>query len=138
MIPFAFFNISFYLSILIDLFHLYLCLLREILSIVTCSLSTAEQSLAESQPAAVAKLSEGRSKRIKLVEKASQERGKDIEQRSMETCAVSSQHLEAFQKKASDKLKLAADEAAAALEALRKVLSLESAPETEESKTPTK
>ncbi len=85
---------------------------KEIVNIITCSLNTAEQSLSETQQSMVAKLIEGRTKRIKLIEKQTQERSKDIDQRSMETCVVSSQHLEGFQKKASDKLVKAAEDSA--------------------------
>ena len=66
------------------------------------SLNTAEQSLAEAQPHTVAKLVEGRNKRIKLIEHSYKGKMKDIEQRSAETCAVNSNHLENFQKKAID------------------------------------
>ena len=96
--------------------------LKEVVNILTCSVNTAEQSLSETQQPMVAKLIEGRSKRIKLIEKQTQERARDIDQRSLETCVVSSQHLEGFQKKASDKLARASDESAKFFKSLQAAL----------------
>jgi hypothetical protein len=44
-------------------------------------------------------LVESRTKRLKLLEKAAKEKRKDIDQRSAETCAVNSTHLEGFKTK---------------------------------------
>ncbi len=71
------------------------------------SINTAEQSLNEAQPHVVAKLVEGRKKRLKLLEHSIGGRMREIDQRSKETCAVNSAHLEGFQKKASDNSKVA-------------------------------
>jgi hypothetical protein len=69
-------------------------------NVLTFALKTAEQSLGENQPQVVTKLVEGRTKRIKLIEQTYKGKLKDIEQRSLETCAVSTSHLEVFQTKA--------------------------------------
>ena len=73
---------------------------KEIQNALSFSLSTAEQSLQESQPHVVTKLVEGRNKRLKILEKSLHERKRDLDQRSAETCAVSSAHLDGFQVKA--------------------------------------
>ena len=73
---------------------------REIQNILTFSLSTAEQSLNEVQPHVVLKLVQGREKRLKLLESSTNGRRKDLDQRSADTCAVNSAHLDGFQKKA--------------------------------------
>ena len=100
--------------------------LKEVVNILTCSLNTVEQSLSETHQPMVAKLIEGRTKRIKLIEKQAQDRSRDIDQRSLETCVVSSQHLEGFQKKASDKLSRASDETSSFFKSLQAVLALAS------------
>ena len=69
-------------------------------NILAFSLSTAEQSLNELQPHAVMKLVQGREKRLKLLEQSNHGRMKDLDQRSADTCAVNSAHLDGFQKKA--------------------------------------
>lgn len=95
---------------------------REIQNVLTFSINTAEQSLAESQPHTVAKLVEGRNKRIKLIEHSYKGKMKDIEQRSAETCAVNTSHLEQFQKKAIDNEKNAEAMSKNATESLLSVL----------------
>ena len=67
---------------------------------MTFSLSTAEQSLNEVQPHVVVKLCQGREKRLQLLEQNNQLRKRDLDQRSADTCAVNSAHLDGFQKKA--------------------------------------
>ena len=76
---------------------------KELCNILSFSLSTSEQALKESNPQVVEKLVEGRSKRILALEKINKERKRDIDQRSVETCAVSSTHLESFSVKAQTK-----------------------------------
>ena len=80
---------------------------KELCNILSFSLSTSEQALKETQPQAVEKLVEGRTKRILALEKLKKERKKDIDQRSAETCAVSSSHLESFTVKAQGKYDIA-------------------------------
>ena len=48
----------------------------------------------------VLKLVQGREKRLKLLESSTNGRRKDLDQRSADTCAVNSAHLDGFQKKA--------------------------------------
>eukprot|EP01034_Spumella_vulgaris_P022863 gene22863-29040_t len=81
--------------------------LKEVQSILIFSINTAEQSLSESQPHVVAKLVEGRKKRLKLLEHTIGGRMREIDQRSSETCAVNSAHLEGFQKKAQENSRVA-------------------------------
>jgi hypothetical protein len=69
-------------------------------NILNFSLSTAEQSLTEVLPHVVVKLVQGREKRLKLLEHTTGLRKKDLDQRSADTCAVNSAHLDGFQKKA--------------------------------------
>ena len=76
---------------------------KELCNILSFSLNTSEQALKETQPHVVDKLIEGRTKRILALEKINKERKKDIDQRSAETCAVSSTHLESFSVKAQTK-----------------------------------
>jgi len=76
---------------------------KELCNILSFSLNTSEQALKETQPHVVDKLIEGRTKRILALEKINKERKKDIDQRSAETCAVSSTHLESFSVKAQAK-----------------------------------
>ena len=76
---------------------------KELCNILSFSLNTSEQALKETQPHVVDKLIEGRTKRILGLEKINKERKKDIDQRSAETCAVSSTHLESFSVKAQTK-----------------------------------
>jgi GTPase Era involved in 16S rRNA processing len=76
---------------------------KELCNILSFSLNTSEQALKETQPHVVDKLVEGRTKRILALEKINKERKKDIDQRSAETCAVSSTHLESFSVKAQTK-----------------------------------
>ncbi len=71
------------------------------------SINAAEQSLNEAQPHVVAKLVEGRRKRLKLLEHSVSGRMREIDQRSKETCAVNSAHLEGFQKKATENSRVA-------------------------------
>ncbi len=80
------------------------------MSILTFSLGTAEQSLSEVLPHVVNKLQEGRQKRLRALELVAKEKKRDIEQRSAETCAVNSTHLEEFHKKATIKYKAAQDD----------------------------
>lgn len=82
-------------------------MIREVQNVLIFSIGTAEQSLNETQPHVVVKLVEGRKKRLKLLENTLIGRMKDIDQRSAETCAVNTAHLEGFQKKAVDNSKVA-------------------------------
>ncbi|KAJ1432257.1 hypothetical protein B484DRAFT_429964 [Ochromonadaceae sp. CCMP2298] len=75
--------------------------IKEVQSILTFSLNTAEQSLSEAQPHVVAKLVQGRLKRLKLLEQSTHGRLRDLDQRSADTCAVNSAHLDAFKQKAA-------------------------------------
>lgn len=52
------------------------------------------------QPHVVVKLIQGREKRLKLLDYSTNSRRKDLDQRSADTCAVNSAHLDGFQKKA--------------------------------------
>ena len=80
------------------------------MNILTFSLGTAEQSLSEVSPQVVAKLQEGRQKRLKRLDQSAVDSKKAIEQRSAETCAVSTAHLEEFQIKAAKKVEHAQKE----------------------------
>ena len=73
-------------------------------------------------PHVVVKLSQGRTKRMKLLEHELRGRLKDVEQRSADTCAVSSQHLEAFQTKAERNSLLAMEMTHAAVEKMKRLL----------------
>ena len=77
------------------------------MNILTFSLGTAEQSLSELSPHVVTKLQEGRNKRLQRLEQSATASKKAIEQRSAETCAVSTAHLEEFQVKAGKKVEQA-------------------------------
>lgn len=77
--------------------------IKEVCNTLSFALNTAEQSLSEVQPEVVLKLIEGRQKRMKLIERAAVERRKDVDQRSADTCAVSTAHLESFVTKAYEK-----------------------------------
>jgi hypothetical protein len=83
---------------------------------------TAEQMLTDLNPQLVIKLQESRQRRMLLLEREVKEKRKDIEQRSVETCAVSTTHLESFQLKAEMKCKLAAEESQSALLGLQNIL----------------
>lgn len=78
--------------------------------------------LTDLNPQLVVKLQESRNKRMFQLEKEVKEKRKDIEQRSMETCAVSTTHLESFQLKAELKCKLAAEESQHDLLQLQNIL----------------
>lgn len=95
---------------------------RDLQNVLLFSLDTAEQMLSEINPQLVVKLQESRNKRMFLLEKEVKEKRKDIEQRSMETCAVSTTHLESFQSKAELKCKLAAEESQNGLLLLQNIL----------------
>ena len=76
---------------------------KDVNNVLNFALQTAEEVLQESQPHVVTKLLESRTKRMKSLEKAAIERRKEVDQRSAETCAVNTQHLEGFQLKAQEK-----------------------------------
>ncbi len=76
---------------------------KDLNNVLSFSLQTAEEVLQEAQPHVVTKLLESRTKRMKSLEKAASERRKEVDQRSAETCAVNTQHLEGFQLKAQEK-----------------------------------
>jgi hypothetical protein len=78
--------------------------------------------LTELNPHLVAKLQESRQKRLLLLDREVKEKRKDIEQRSVETCAVSTSHLESFQLKAEVKCKAAAEESQTVLLNLQNLL----------------
>lgn len=92
---------------------------REVQSLLLFSLETAEKSLAETAPQTVAKLRDGRTKRLRQLEAEVTNKKKDLEQRSVDTCAVSATHLEAFQVKAERKLADAEASYAAAMVELK-------------------
>lgn len=101
-------------------------LYREIQHILTFSLSTAEQSLNETQPQVVEKLVQGREKRLKLLDLTTNGRRKDLDQRSADTCAVNSAHLDGFQKKAAANNIIAKEMTLAATKKLLAILQEES------------
>lgn len=70
----------------------------------------------------VAKLAEGRRKRLKLLEHTMAGRMRDVDQRSSETCAVSSAHLEGFQRKAQENARVAEEMTRAATRKLADML----------------
>jgi hypothetical protein len=86
-------------------------------------IETAEQALLETQPHVVNKLNESRQRRMHVLERDANERKRDLEQRSMETCVVSTSHLETFQVKAEGKCKVAAEESQEVVMSLQKLLS---------------
>lgn len=86
-------------------------------------LETAEQALLETQPQIVNKLNESRQRRMTVLERDANERKRDLEQRSMETCVVSTSHLETFQVKAEGKCKTAAEESQEVVLSFQKLLS---------------
>jgi F0F1-type ATP synthase membrane subunit b/b' len=98
---------------------------REMYNVMSFSLNAAEQSLAETQPQTIEKLKDGRAKRIRMLEQALKDRKRDIDQRSAETNAVSSTHLEGFQNKSVQKMKVAEEETKTAVEALREAIALD-------------
>ena len=87
-------------------------------------LETSLQTLYEVQPQVVEKLNESRVKRLSLLEKEVMIRRKDLDQRSAETCAVSSTHLEAFQEKSKLKHKKAAEETEAVFSEIKQILNV--------------
>jgi len=95
--------------------------IKEVQSIIAFSLNTAEQALNDVQPQMVDKLVQGRTKRLKLLEQSTQVRMRDLDQRSADTCAVNTAHLNGFQRKAADN-NIAAKEMTHA--ATRKLLSI--------------
>eukprot|EP00602_Paraphysomonas_sp_CaronLab_P012424 CAMPEP_0185040182 /NCGR_PEP_ID=MMETSP1103-20130426/37941_1 /TAXON_ID=36769 /ORGANISM="Paraphysomonas bandaiensis, Strain Caron Lab Isolate" /LENGTH=500 /DNA_ID=CAMNT_0027579375 /DNA_START=133 /DNA_END=1635 /DNA_ORIENTATION=+ len=95
---------------------------RDLQNVIWFCLETAEQTLGDTHPHVVSKLTESRSKRVAALEREALERKKDLEQRSSETCAVSTSHLETFQTKAEIKCKKAAEESQAVLLSLQKLL----------------
>ena len=97
---------------------------KDIHSILTFALNTCEQTLNDVQPHVVTKLQEGRNKRLKALEHAHRQQKKDLDQRSMDTCLVSTAHLEGFVIKAEKKHKESTDKAANALRKLRDLLDL--------------
>lgn len=86
------------------------------------SISTAEQSLEEVLPHVVVKLVQGRERRLKLLEHELRSRMKDVEQRSADTCAVSTAHLETFQRKAECNSKAAKEMTEAAVRKIKSIL----------------
>jgi hypothetical protein len=103
-------------------------LCREVQSILTFSLSTAEQSLNEVLPHVVVKLVQGREKRLKLLEQTTNGRRRDLDQRSADTCAVNSAHLDGFQKKAATNNAAAQEMTHAATRRLLSILQIEGPP----------
>lgn len=87
-------------------------------------LETAEKALNETQPQVVEKLHDSRRKRTTLLEREVLGRRKDLDQRSAETCAVSSTHLEAFQEKSVIKHKKAAEETETLFNEVQNILSI--------------
>ncbi len=68
------------------------------------------------------KLVQGREKRLKLLESSTNGRRKDLDQRSADTCAVNSAHLDGFQKKAMANNNLAKEMTQAATKKLLAIL----------------
>lgn len=97
---------------------------RDVQNVLAFCLETAEKSLNEVQPEVVARLHESRIRRTKLLEKEVMERRKDLDQRSAETCAVSSTHLEAFEEKSKIKHKRMAEETQAVLAEIQHILNV--------------
>ena len=89
-------------------------------------LESTEKALKEPQPQIVEKLHESRRKRTTLLEREVLLRRKDLDQRSAETCAVSSTHLEAFQEKSILKHKKSAEETESIFTAIQNILSIKS------------
>lgn len=100
------------------------CFVREVQNILCFSLNTAEQSLTDTQPHVVVKLIEGRNRRLKSLDFLLSNKMKDIEQRSIETCAVNTTHLEAFSKKALDNSLLADEMTQISFDRLNQILKL--------------
>jgi hypothetical protein len=96
--------------------------------ILTFSLSTAEQSLNDVLPHVVVKLAQGREKRLKLLEQTTNGRRRDLDQRSADTCAVNSAHLDGFQKKAATNNAMAKEMTHAAVKKLMSILQPEAPP----------
>ena len=88
-------------------------------NVLSFSLKTAEQSLSEVNPDLTNRLVEIRNKRLKELEKISLGKARDIDQRSAETNAVSSCHLEGFRSKSLNKLKMAQEDHYNSLEMLK-------------------
>jgi hypothetical protein len=99
---------------------------RDIQSVLGFCLETAEKALNETQPQIVERLHESRRKRTTLLEREVMLRRKDLDQRSAETCAVSSTHLEAFQEKSAVKHKKATEEAEALFLEIQNILNIKS------------
>mgnify|MGYP003385002287 CR=1 FL=1 len=74
----------------------------------------------------VTKLHESRLKRTSLLDRDILARRKDLDQRSAETCAVSSSHLEAFQEKSAMKHKKACEETEALFTEIQHILNIKS------------
>lgn len=106
-------------------------------SILTFSLSTAEQSLNEVLPHVVVKLVQGREKRLKLLEQTTNGRRRDLDQRSADTCAVNSAHLDGFQKKAASNNAAAKEMTHAAVTRLLGILRVAEDPPPSPSGSPT-
>lgn len=70
----------------------------------------------------VEKLVSGREKRLKLLDLTTNGKRKDLDQRSADTCAVNSAHLDGFQKKAAANNIAARDMTAAATKKLLNLL----------------
>jgi hypothetical protein len=97
---------------------------RDIQNVVGFCLETAEKSLNEVQPEVVSRLHQSRMKRTSVLEREVMARRKDLDQRSAETCAVSSTHLEAFQTKSAIKHKKAAEDAEALFLEIQNILNI--------------
>jgi hypothetical protein len=101
-------------------------LCRDVQNVLGFCLETAEKALHEVQPQVVMRLHESRIKRTALLEREVIVRRKDLDQRSAETCAVSSTHLEAFQTKSAVKHKKAAEETEAMFAVIQNILNIKS------------
>mmetsp|Transcript_23275 Transcript_23275/g.39445 ORF Transcript_23275/g.39445 Transcript_23275/m.39445 type:complete len:631 (-) Transcript_23275:128-2020(-) len=97
---------------------------RDIQCVIGFCLETAEKALNETQPQVVERLHDSRRKRTTLLEREVMVRRKDLDQRSAETCAVSSTHLEAFQEKSVIKHKKAAEETETLFNEIQNILSI--------------
>lgn len=95
-------------------------------SVLAFCLETSLKSLAEEQPKVAGRLHESRLKRSAVLEREVTARRRDLDQRSAETCAVSSSHLEAFQVKSALKHKKAAEETEALFAEIQNILNIKS------------
>lgn len=93
-------------------------------SVLSFSLDSAQQYLNEANPQLLVKLNDSKHKRLVTLEREWATRKKDLEQRSVETCLVSTSHLENFALKSTVKRKKIEEEAAEAIKELVRALEI--------------